>query len=252
MERYGQIYDIKHIEFDEILLNIGYCIENWHKCRKIAYERVESLMKEEIKNKNCPSKTVIIIDDNFQYKSMRRVYIKLCEKYSFGLCVLYFESSVENSLLQNNKRESHVTSESIVKVANELEIPKTYEFGDNINNGIILTVENCQLTEKVISETLEFCFKHRFVDAGHDNRNFKHKNQDQTLKHEVDVLSRKILGRVMKAARETKPTDILKQIASRATCKRKQFLSSIKDIENEAEAKDLLIEFESAVKALIG
>ena len=76
----------KHICFD--LLQGGLqTTESWHQAKQTAFELCQH------SNAN-----LIILDDNFEYKSMRKPYFKLAQERHIGYIELHFTISLDQSL----------------------------------------------------------------------------------------------------------------------------------------------------------
>lgn len=94
------------------------------------------LLKYEDENKyiktNCEwnvdstRKTLIVIDDNMYYSSMRYSYFQLARCHCLGFYQLYIECSVASALLHNKQRplEERVPDEVIIKMGERIELPQ--------------------------------------------------------------------------------------------------------------------------------
>lgn len=100
-------YDIHHIEFDKYLSDKFDPVE-WKNARKIALDTVQELRK---------STQLILLDDVFQYKSMRK------EFRPNG--IIYIETRLDECLLVNSKRSIPVPRGIIEKMAQILQPPQS-------------------------------------------------------------------------------------------------------------------------------
>lgn len=71
-------------------------------------------------------RTVIVIDDNMYYSSMRYSYFQLARRHNIGFCQLYLECSVLSAMSYNNKRpkEEQVLEDVIMKMSDRMEPPE--------------------------------------------------------------------------------------------------------------------------------
>ncbi|KAJ1527926.1 hypothetical protein ONE63_007860 [Megalurothrips usitatus] len=71
-------------------------------------------------------RTVIVIDDNMYYSSMRYSYFQLARRHNVGFCQLYLECTVPSALTYNNKRSSgeRVPDDVVRKMADRMEPPE--------------------------------------------------------------------------------------------------------------------------------
>lgn len=112
---------------------------NWKTARRDVYLKVEQLVDclksgsletgvidfFTLSNNVIKKETqhVILLDDNFYYRSMRYEYFQLARKYSIGFCELYVECSADVAVRQNLQRDGQVPSEVIEAMKVKLEPP---------------------------------------------------------------------------------------------------------------------------------
>ncbi|KAL0221196.1 hypothetical protein RCL1_001050 [Eukaryota sp. TZLM3-RCL] len=94
--------------------------ESWHHARILAIEQIETSIST-AKSTQIP--TLIIIDDNNLYHSMRQVYKRMAISHKCCYLLVYFTCTLEEALERNLRRNSDVPSESIIKMYNSFEIP---------------------------------------------------------------------------------------------------------------------------------
>lgn len=116
---------VVHICFDE-LFPWSQNVSSYKENRKGLLDLVESLIA------NCQEKTLILIDDNNYYQSMRYKLIQLCRKFAVSFGIVYFPLSVEECLTRNHQRESGRLPENVIKkMCSALEIPlRCFQFSD--------------------------------------------------------------------------------------------------------------------------
>lgn len=113
--------NIAHICFDELF--------PWfpEESEKSIYKesRIEMLNCVEKAIESCKEKTLVIVDDNNYYKSMRHKLIQLCRKYGISFGIIYFPLSLEECSERNGQRrkEEKLPEDVIRKMYDSLEIP---------------------------------------------------------------------------------------------------------------------------------
>ena len=119
---------VHHIEFDEVLQSIlkdkPFEQAAWHRARNLMYEavksklthhssqttatRVQQLSKvshvEMYDKADLPPQHLIILDDNMQYRSMRRTYFRLARDSGAGFFVLALRVPLKVALERNRQR----------------------------------------------------------------------------------------------------------------------------------------------------
>ncbi len=85
---------------------------SWHLARFAAYDQVDRILREDGHN-------MVIVDDNFYYRSMRYKYCQLARKHRIGIITIKVECDVSKALSRNAQRdsESRVKPEVIERMA---------------------------------------------------------------------------------------------------------------------------------------
>lgn len=113
--------------------------ENWKTARRNVHSKVDQLV-ECLKSKNLndfvlnffnlsnkiieeEALYVVLLDDNFYYRSMRYEYFQLARKHTVGFCQLYIECTTEIAVQQNLQRETRVPTAVIEAMAGKLQPP---------------------------------------------------------------------------------------------------------------------------------
>lgn len=117
-----------HIEYDIVAesLNEDNGLEAWRKSRLVALDKLTKQLQE------SPDSSLIIMDDNFHLRSMRKAVYRLCQEHSnllgetpllFG--IIFVDTSLDVCLARNSERKfgSRVATEVIEKMARTLEPP---------------------------------------------------------------------------------------------------------------------------------
>lgn len=71
-------------------------------------------------------KCVILLDDNFYYRSMRYEFYQLARRHSAAFCQLHMECSVEEAIQHNSMREESVPADVIISMGARLQPPQPH------------------------------------------------------------------------------------------------------------------------------
>jgi tRNA uridine 5-carbamoylmethylation protein Kti12 len=99
----------------------------WHASKKHAYAEAKRILSASVGSKENEN-LVILVDDNFYYKSMRRRYYQLCQEFECLFLILYLQVPLEVCLKRNEssdriRRGNRVEVNVIMNMAKKLEIP---------------------------------------------------------------------------------------------------------------------------------
>lgn len=110
------LYTLKDIHTDKETHKLSLKCGGENKYIKIDFECEIAITK----------RTVIVIDDNMYYSSMRYSYFQLARRHNIGFCQLYLECSVGSAMLHNSQRtrEERVPDDVIKKMADRMEPPE--------------------------------------------------------------------------------------------------------------------------------
>jgi O-phosphoseryl-tRNA(Sec) kinase len=159
---------------------------------------------------------LILLDDNFFYKSMRYKVLQISRKFRTGYFEIYFDCDLGTALSRNSKRFPKVPDEIIKKMFEKFEKPKT--------TFIVNSEENQEnYFEKI---------KQRFLEAIENSETVQETkiveteiNQNQI--HQIDLILRKEISRIIQENKEE--TDDLKTLANSLNERRKQLLIDIRN-----------------------
>ena len=87
---------------------------------------VENILSVSLEELRSDSKYVILLDDNFYYRSMRYEYFQLARRHSAAFCQLYLHCSVEEAILHNDTREERVPTGVVTAMAERLQAPQAH------------------------------------------------------------------------------------------------------------------------------
>lgn len=72
------------------------------------------------------AKYVILLDDNFYYRSMRYEFFQLARRHGAAFCQLYLECSTEEAVRHNNMREERVPLGVVMAMGERLQAPQSH------------------------------------------------------------------------------------------------------------------------------
>ena len=95
---------------------------SWRRARTAALERVQALLRDPMDSRGP---RLILVDDNFYYRSMRRPYYNAARKYGAAYAVLQFVVDVDEAIRRDALRTgiARVGQHVILRMANMMEPP---------------------------------------------------------------------------------------------------------------------------------
>ncbi len=155
-------------------------------------------------------KHIILLDDNFYYKSMRHIFYKMAQEEQFYFGQLFLKTSLETCLIRNQKRIGHGNvPEHVIKRMNEI-----FEWPQNDNYYYEIDTTLKQIDDNIfVTETFETLLN-LIIKAGIVPRKIEltaeeiaRRESDRllTLKNQIhlmDNLCKKLIGQVIKSAME--------------------------------------------------
>ncbi|CAI2375073.1 unnamed protein product [Moneuplotes crassus] len=175
---------IIQIEYDKIEDEISseFEPEKWKETRSIAFGNISSLLEQKV---SIP--TIILVDDNFYYKSMRKEFYKLVIQANKNLedtiryTEIFIDTPVETALERNQIRERSVPDTTIIRINKIIEPAYSYCYNarfsslpDFIEYLHTLPVPPCLEEQEKIPMT-------------------------QSEAHELDLKLRKVVGSILKS-----------------------------------------------------
>jgi tRNA uridine 5-carbamoylmethylation protein Kti12 len=169
--------------------------------------------------------TLVILDDNNYYRSMRQRARQLSKNCKCEHFQIFAKSAASDAIERNKRRESAVDVAVIEKMFNDMETP--------INaRTISVEIERldeeaflCQLRDRI--ERPEELTEEACVRVP----------QDQSIVHEVDLMTRKEVGELIK---EGGGDGNLRDISSRLSEKRKEFMNDVRSGKMELSDVDTM------------
>ncbi|EFC48997.1 hypothetical protein NAEGRDRAFT_78247 [Naegleria gruberi] len=115
---------------NEELEDGGFTSEKWKKSRNLIYKQTIKTINEF----KCIVKSgwkIIILDDNFYYKSMRHEFVQICQEFTIAHIQIILKCNVETCIERDAKRSQPVGEDIIRSMNIRFEYGKS-SFSDNI------------------------------------------------------------------------------------------------------------------------
>lgn len=154
------------------------------------------------------SSTLFILDDNMYFRSMRQRSRQICKKCDCDHFQIYLETPLDEALKRNSIRSDSVDEFVIRKMFNDLEAP---------SNPRTITLELTTITEKSLLEMLQ----DRMTNPEILTVELPKIPQDQSIIHEMDLMSRKELSIKIKAMKSS-------EMSLKLNAARKQFMDDVR------------------------
>lgn len=168
---------------------------------------------------------VVLLDDNFYYKSMRYEYYQMARRQTVGYCQVYIECSVSDASQNNAQRDSQIPDSVIQVMAERMQIPLaqnlTWEknsikllanYLDHNLEGVFNLVSNCLNNPVSPLEDREEEITHSKLQCS------------ESLAHQADIILRSLVGTIIKEAKATNeiiPSDFSKFSKNVNVCRQK-------------------------------
>ncbi|KAK3595312.1 hypothetical protein CHS0354_004465 [Potamilus streckersoni] len=142
--------------------------------------------------------TLIVIDDNMYYRSMRYQYYQIARKYNSAFCQIYLSCDMDVACVRNKQREVKVPDSVIITMATKIEPP------DPLNNrwekfSITVKAEQhidiCQIQDLVHKARLEPVQSLPQVDV--EQQNHSRRLCSESVVHQSDQVLRKLVAKHM-------------------------------------------------------
>lgn len=156
------------------------------------------------------SSTLCILDDNMYFRSMRQRSRQICKKCDCDHFQIYLETPLNEALKRNSIRSDSVDEFVIRKMFNDLEAP---------SNSRTIILELTSITEQDLLEKL----RDRMTNPEILKEELHKIPQDQSIIHEMDLMSRKELSIKIQ---EVKSND--NRVPLKLNVARKQFMDDVR------------------------
>ncbi|KAK8738317.1 hypothetical protein OTU49_004162 [Cherax quadricarinatus] len=190
--------------------------DNWKSARRNVYSSVDQLiqcLKMECQNDmvlnffNISNKVVdkealyvVLLDDNFYYRSMRYEYFQLARKHTIGFCQLYIECTTDTAIQQNMHRQERVPSMVIEAMAAKLQPPLPSENSWE-SNTYILQANNLDKSQGVW-DLIYQCFTSPVpqLDDHELEKAEARLKCSHSVAHQADIYLRSLVSQAIRAA----------------------------------------------------
>lgn len=241
--------NIIYVCFDDII-KIDYkdqeCLENgsfnthqrigfsYKKSRKLLLESVDSLFSD-LKNgsnstnsfclnsensffSSLNSNLLVILDDNFYYKSMRQEIVRICENFEFSHFSVFFDCNESTVISRNNSRQNPIPEFVVKRMIEIFERPKIDSEVLVLNSSQSFTLNKFI---KIHQLALENPKKKKVVQT------ISRSPVPNSIIHQIDLNLRNEISLIIKSHKETSiDMKILPQLLN---SKRKELLESLRN-----------------------
>uniref|UniRef100_A0A224XVN3 Putative conserved secreted protein n=1 Tax=Panstrongylus lignarius TaxID=156445 RepID=A0A224XVN3_9HEMI len=216
--KYQMRYNVDIISFDIEISQDGDM--SWKNKRSAVHCSVKLLIQKYLTSSD--KHTLIVLDDNMFYKSMRYEYFQLARKYSLGFCEIYLSSPLEMCLKLNKQRANQVADSTIIKMNALLEVPDS-SANNWETNIVILTNQSLSPDDWLnVENTLHKCL----LTPVKDFPRLHKEDIPQSILHLVDIALRKIVNALIIKRKETYGVSKLYNLE--LLKKRQQILNSVR------------------------
>lgn len=192
---------------------------SWKSARRDVYYKVDNLVKC-LKNGNVDSdifnifgiigkqdanaKYVILLDDNFYYRSMRYEYFQLARKHNVGFCQCYIECATEVAIHQNQSRDIQVPTVAIEAMAKNLQPPHPHEQTWECNT-VVISSESSARTD-IVWDIVEKSLESPVPSLENRDEEIAEARLRCSLSvaHQADLILRGLVGTLIKEAKANK------------------------------------------------
>lgn len=157
--------------------------------------------------------TLIILDDNMYFRSMRQRIRAICKTLCCDHFQIFMKSTLEEALKLNKQRATPVPDEVIANMFAKLEVPI---------NPRTIHVDKVLPEETLLNLIIDRIANPENLEVQPESREI----QMQSLIHEADILTRKELGNKIKLLQAN--SDYFRSTCSQLNQKRKQFMDDLR------------------------
>jgi len=214
------------VSFDDVeaaLMQGSFDPATWHTARNQVYNSVVQHLSSLTAQNSAP--TVLLLDDNMYYRSMRFSYYQLARKYNTGFLEIFLKVPLEVALQRNSARQQQVSENVITKMAARFEEPNPSKYSWESN---CLIIDNCNFDHFDLKLFLELGQNQlpSMIDVLQKEPS-KQQDREQNLKnlaHMVDISTRKIVAKSISSIAKTTKKDVLVNVGNSLSALRLQFL----------------------------
>lgn len=175
---------------------------------------------------------VVLLDDNFYYKSMRYEYYQMARRQTAGYCQVYIECSVSDASQNNAKRDSQIPVSVIKVMAERIEAPLTQNLAWE-KDSLKLSANNLDINIEGVFDLVSNCLRNPVcpLDDRTEEITLAKLQCSESLAHQADIILRLLVGTIIKEAKrnnEIIPSEFSKFSKHVNLCRQK-VLTSLKD-----------------------
>lgn len=219
---------------------------SWKSTRRDVYNKIDRLVEclrndiidldifklfgiEEKQDANVDQ--VILLDDNFYYRSMRYEYFQLARKHNIGFCQCYLECTTEVAIHQNLSRDIQVPTAAIEAMAINLQPPQPQELMWELNT-VVISSKSPDRTDAVwdiIEKSLELPVPPL------ENRDLEKAEArlrcSLSVAHQADLILRSLVGTLIKEAKANNefPTSKLPEFSRSVNSGRQSIIVAMRE-----------------------
>lgn len=209
----------------------------WHDVRKIVYDKCVAFL-ENYQSK----KSILILDDNMYYRSMRYLYFKLARKADAQFAEIFLDCPLDVALERNSRRSHDKVSEATIrKMAQIIEIPDPSKYSWEEHS---MQADSCRDVVQFDLTQLLQIMSLKIVKLPIDNslaQESQRASNCRNLTHQVDLATRKEVSTVVADLKRN--TNKGSELIAAVVNLRKEFMKELNP-DSVIDADDLRIEIE--------
>ena len=202
----------------------------WHNFEKILSQRSEIPLSD--LTDQTKEEYLVIVDDNFYYRSMRYEFFQLARKFCCGFGQIIVDCAIEDALCRNRTRAHGVPDDIITRMESRLEMPNSDNHSWEAHSLVVYSSNiETEITGK-IHEFIHGLFFHPampLLDEDLEKEQATSRTANLTsIVHQADQVLRKCVAEVMNNAKGMKKQTLL-ELSAKANSARRKVLCEIKD-----------------------
>jgi len=220
--------------------------DTWKNARYKLYLSVEEMIKglkaetvndafkkfTNIEKVYSDNQFIVLLDDNFYYKSMRYEYYQMARSLSIGYCQVYIECSISDAIKNNSKRETQIPNSVIQVMSERMQIPQKHNL-EWEKNSIELLSNNVDVSIKFVYDLAVKCLRNPVcpLEDREEEIAISKLQCSQSVAHQADIILRSLVGTIIKDAKNTNkisPNEFSKFSKNVNACRQK-VLTSLQD-----------------------
>ena len=207
---YKKSRDVCFIKIENLIGKLK--TENFSNWMKIIASNELKIPQNSISLSSENLVTLLIIDDNMYYRSMRQRARQVCRACDCKHFQIFMKSSLADAIARNSKRCSNVENSVIEKMFNDLEVPEN-------SRTVFMEIENFE-EGKFLAELKDRIDNPEILTEEH-----RKEPQEQSIIHEMDLITRKEIGSKMQ---EVKGKKNMKEYSEKLNTMRKTFMEDVR------------------------